>query len=328
MERLDRLNLRLVEYFIAVAEELHFGRAAERLHIAQPSLSQQIRRLEVQVGVSLLERNSRNVHLTPAGQALLQEGRKTLSQAQQAIQTVRAAGAPRLTVGFYGSAASELLPDVLREFSERLPGVEVSVRELLLGSIDDILDGSVNIAFTRLLPGQTELEVEVLTQEPRLTALASTHPLAKHRTLAFADLSDESFVINPVARQDGPPPRWLAEQRRHELPGRVAAEATSLQEILALVAAGRGVCLLPSAVAKHHPRTGVTFVQIADADPAVVSLAWRPGPICRAVKAFIEASRLVAASKQGAEANSESTDTATRRSGLETTPSCKSGSAA
>jgi DNA-binding transcriptional LysR family regulator len=241
---------------------------------------------------------------------------------------VRAASAPRLTVGFYGSAASELLPDVLREFSARLPGIEVSVRELLLGSIDDILDGSVNIAFTRLLPGQAELEVEILTQEPRLAALASTHPLASHQTLTFADLREESFVINPVAGQDGPPSRWLAEQRRHELPGRVAAEATSLQEILALVAAGRGVCLLPSAVAQHHPRAGVRFVPITDADPAVVSLAWRPGPICPAVKAFIEASRHVAASKQAAQAKSESEDTAMRRGGLEATSSCKTGSAA
>ena len=301
---MERLDLRLVEYFVAVAEELHFGRAAERLHIAQPSLSQQIRRLEAQLGVSLLERNSRNVHLTRAGQVLLQEGLKILSQAQHAIQTVRAAGAPRLTVGFYGSAASELLPDVLRVFSERLPGVEVRVRELLLGDIDDILNGSVNIAFTRLLPGQTELEVEVLTQEPRLAALASAHPLASHQMLTFDDLRDESFVINPVARQDGPPLRWAAEQQRHGLPGRVAAEATSLQEILALVAAGRGVCLVPQAVEHHYPRTGVAYVSVTDADPAVVSLAWRPGTICPAVETFIEASRHVAANKPGADANS------------------------
>ncbi|MGO9973848.1 MAG: LysR family transcriptional regulator [Solirubrobacteraceae bacterium] len=91
---MDRLDLRLVEYFVAVAEELHFGRAAQRLHIAQPSLSQQIRRLENQLGVTLLERNSRHVQLTGAGQALLREGRKTLSQAQQAIQATRTADHP------------------------------------------------------------------------------------------------------------------------------------------------------------------------------------------------------------------------------------------
>jgi DNA-binding transcriptional LysR family regulator len=305
---MDRLDLRLVEYFVAVAEELHFGRAAERLHIAQPSLSQQIRRLEAQLGVSLLERNSRNVRLTPAGTALLEEGRQTLSQAQHAIRATRAAGAPRLTIGFYGSAASELLPAILRAFGERLPSVEVCVRELLLGSIDNILDGSVDIALTRLLPGQTELEVDVLAQEPRLAALASGHPLAARRSLRFADLRDESFIINTLSKQQATPSRWLAEQRRHGLPGRVAAEATSVQEILALVAAGRGICLLPAAVVRHYPRVGVAYVPVRDADPAVVSLAWRRAPICSEVKAFIETSRQVAADSPGAGPNSEPAD--------------------
>jgi DNA-binding transcriptional LysR family regulator len=325
---MERLDLRLVEYFIAVAEELHFGRAAERLHIAQPSLSQQIRRLEAQLGVSLLERNSRNVHLTAAGHVLLEEGRNTLSQAQHVLQAVRTAGAPRLTVGFYGSAASELLPDVLRDFSARVPGVDVVVRELLLGSIDDVLGGSIDIAFTRLLPGQTELEVEVLTQEPRLVALASTHPLASRQTLAFADLRDESFIINPVAKHNGPPTRWLAEQRRHELPGSVASEARSPQEILALVAAGRGLCLVPRAAAHDYPRAGVTYVPVTDADPAVVSLAWRPGPIGPVLKAFIEASRLVVATRDGAAVDIELSHAAVRLRGPETTDSSNSAPAA
>src|SRR5579859_4345399 len=132
---MERLDLRLVEYFVAVAEELHFGRAAERLHIAQPSLSQQIRRLESQLGVTLLERNSRNVHLTEAGHALLREGRATLSQAQHAIQTARAAGGPQLGVGFYGSAGCDLLAHALRAFGERHPSSSVFVRELPFGSI-------------------------------------------------------------------------------------------------------------------------------------------------------------------------------------------------
>ncbi len=292
---MDRLDLRLVEYFVAVAEELHFGRAAQRLHIAQPSLSQQIRRLEEQLGVMLFERTSRNVELTAAGEALLSEGHRVLSQAQHAIETTRAAGAARLTVGFYGSAAGALLPEVLRAFATSHPSFDVSVRELLLGSIDDILEGKVNLAFTRLLPGQTELEVEILAHEPRLAALPITHPLATRESLTFKDLRDESFITNPVVDDDGPPPRWLAEQRRHGLPGRVARKAISVQEILALVASGRGVCLVPSAVSQQHPRADVSYVPVGEADPAVVSIARRPGRPSPAVEAFIQTAREVAA---------------------------------
>ncbi len=293
---MERLDLRLVEYFVAVAEELHFGRAAERLHIAQPSLSQQIRRLEGQLGVMLLERDSRNVHLTDAGEALLREGRKTLSHARHAVQTTRAAGVLGLTVGFYGSAGADLLPATLRAFGERRPPCSVCVRELALGSIDAILDGEVNVAFTRLSPGQTELEIEVVASEPRVVALASAHRLAASRSLTFAELADESFITNPVVPDHGPrPPRWLAEQRRHGLPGRVAAMSTSVQEILTLVAAGRGVCLVPSAVARHYPRHDVAYVRMEDADPALVSLAWRPGAVTHPLATFIQTVRDVAA---------------------------------
>jgi DNA-binding transcriptional LysR family regulator len=293
---MERLDLRLVEYFVSVAEELHFGRAAERLHIAQPSLSQQIRRLELQLGVTLLERNSRSVHLTDAGQALLREGRKTLSQARHAIQTTRAAGAPRLTVGFYGSAGSDLLPAALRAFSAHHPALAISIRELTLGSIDDILNGEVSVAFTRLQPGQTELEVEVIAQEPRLVALATAHPLAARESLSFVELAPESFITNPAVRDHGiRPPRWLAEQHRHGLPGRVSTESTGVLEILTLVAAGRGVCLVPSAVTRRYPRSDITYVPVDDAEPAVVSLAWRAGAVIPALAAFIETVREVAA---------------------------------
>jgi DNA-binding transcriptional LysR family regulator len=292
---MERLDLRLVEYFVAVAEELHFGRAAERLHIAQPSLSQQIRRLESQLGVMLLERSSRSVRLTDAGEALLREGRKTISQARHAIQTTRAAGAPGLTIGFYGSAGSDLLPPALRAFGERHPAVSVSVRELPLGTIDAILDGDVNVAFTRLKPGQTELEVKVIATEPRLVALAIAHPLAARKSVTFAELAEESFITNAVVPDHGArPPRWLAEQRRHGLPGRVAAESTGVLEILTLVAASRGICLVPSAIAHYYPRRDIAYVPIEDAEPALVSLAWRPGALMPSLAAFIQTVREVA----------------------------------
>jgi DNA-binding transcriptional LysR family regulator len=291
---MERLDLRLVEYFVAVAEELHFGRAAARLHIAQPSLSQQIRRLEERLGVTLLERTSRRVELTPAGEALLREGRTTLDQSRRAVHAVRAAAHERITVGFYGSAASELLPQVLSAFAELHPGIDVSVRELLMGSVAEILDGQVDVAFTRLLPDQTEAEVEVIAREPRVLALPAAHPLAARRSLRFADLREQSFITNPAVHEGRPPPRWLAEQHRHGLPGRVAAQAASVQEILTLVAAGRGVCLVPAPVAKHHPRSDVSFVPVTDAAPAVVSLAWRRDSLGRAAQLFVETARAAA----------------------------------
>jgi DNA-binding transcriptional LysR family regulator len=291
---IERLDLRLVEYFVAVAEDLHFGRAAERLHIAQPSLSQQIRRLEQQLGVTLLERNSRNVRLTRAGEAFLREGRRTLAQAERAVSATRAAGAELLTVGFYGSAGRELLPAVLTAFHERQPATEVSVREILFGSIDEILNGKVDVAFTRLTPDQTELEVEIVATEPRVIALANTHPLASRETLTFADLRGESFIVNPMVSHGGPPARWLAEQRRHRLPGRVAAEARSTEEIMALVGAGRGVCLVPAAAALHDRRPDVAYVPVTDAEPAVVSLAWLPDRSSPTVGAFLATAREIA----------------------------------
>jgi DNA-binding transcriptional LysR family regulator len=294
---MERLDLRLVEYFVAVADELHFGRAAQRLHIAQPSLSQQIRRLEAQLGVTLLDRNSRNVRLTAAGTALLREGRRTLRQAQRAIEVTRGAGRPRLTVAFYASAGSELLPQILRAFGERLPAVDVSLRELLLGDLDAVLEASVDVAFTRLLPEQTELEVVVLAEEARLVALPAAHPLAGRSTLTFADLHEEVFITNPAVPADGAPPRWLAEQRRHGLPGRVAASTRSLQEILALVASQRGVCLVPASVARLRARPDVAFIPVTDADPAVTSLVYRPDHESEALAEFIAVAKDVAGSK-------------------------------
>jgi DNA-binding transcriptional LysR family regulator len=283
-----------VQYFVAVAEELHFGRAAERLHIAQPSLSHQIRRLEQQLGVTLFDRDSRRVELTDAGRALLSEGRRLLAHSERTTRLVRSVSAERLTVGFYGSAASALLPDLLRSFNEEHPSAEVSVRELLLDQIDELLAGGVDVAFTRLLPGQADVELEVIAREPRVVALPAPHPLSGQPTLRFTDLREESFITNPVVEASAPPKRWLAEQARHGLPGRIAAEAASVQEILTLVAAGKGVCVVPASVAQHYPRADVVYVEMSDADPAVVSLAWPRGGQRPIVGAFIEVARRLA----------------------------------
>ena len=241
--------------------------------------------------MTLFDRTSRRVELTDAGRALLSEGRRLLAHSERATRLVRSVSAERMTVGFYGSAASAVLADLLRCFSEEHPSAALSVRELLLDQIDELLAGEVDVAFTRLLPGQVDVELEVIALEPRVVALPASHSLSARSTLQFSDLRDEGFITNPVVEASAPPKRWLAEQARHGLPGRIAAQAASVQEILTLVAAGKGVCLVPVSVAQHYPRTDVVYIEVSDADPAVVSLAWPRGGLRPIVAAFIEVTR-------------------------------------
>ena len=290
---MERLDLRLVEYFVTVAEELHFGRAAERLHIAQPSLSQQVRRLERQLGVALLVRTSRSVALTPAGRVLLEEGRRLLADTRRVLQATRRAEVEPLSVGFYGSAGVSLLPALVRSFSDDHPQADISLRELRFGRLQELTSGEVDVAFTRLLPGQVDagLQVEILAHDRRLAALPEGHRLAGHGSLRFTDLREERFITNPAVAEVGPT-RWRAEQLRHGLPARIGATATSVPEILMLVAAGRGVSLVPATVAESCPQVGISYVEVRDADPAVVSLAWATtGADRRIVRDFVTAAR-------------------------------------
>jgi DNA-binding transcriptional LysR family regulator len=242
----------------------------------------------------LLERTSRRVSLTPAGQVLLGEGRRLLQQAERAVRATRMAASGKLVVGFAGSAASVLLPQVLRAFSELHPAIDLEVRELLLDQLGEIADGRVDVAFTRLVPGQADLRIEVLAREPRVVVLPAAHPLAAREAVRFADLEHELFITNPLVRDGGPPARWLEEQQRHGLPGQVAAEASSVQEILTLVAGGRGVCLLPARAARDYPRDDLAYVEVTDADEAVISLASKAGGLRPAVGAFVNVARAIA----------------------------------
>jgi DNA-binding transcriptional LysR family regulator len=281
-----------VRYFVAVAEELHFHRAAERLHIAQPSLSHQIRVLEQQLGVSLLTRSSRHVELTDAGRVMLEEGRALLARAQAAVHATRRAGSEDLTIGFYGSAATTLLPELVRDWSDRHPDAALNLREMLLDQFDDLAAGSLDLAFTRLLPGQlgADIAIEILARQPRVVALPAVHPLSRRASIRFADLREEAFITNPTAK-GRQPARWLAEQQRHGLPGRVGGEASSLQELLALVAAGRGVSLVPAAVATSHTRPDIAYVAVVDAEAAVISVAWRRADKRPILHALLELAR-------------------------------------
>ncbi|MGO9900720.1 MAG: LysR family transcriptional regulator [Solirubrobacteraceae bacterium] len=290
---MDQLDLRLVRYFVAVAQELHFGRAAERLHIAQPSLSQQIRRLESQLGVALLTRTSRRVELTTAGAALLRDGEQLLQQARRTVQTVRRTADETLAVGYYGTAASRLLPGTLAAFGERRPSTTVSVRELLFGDLDDIISGGVDLAFTRLRAdqlGHLSVTVAELASEPRVLAVARSHRLAGRISVSLRELGEDRFIVNPGTDPNALG-RWKDEQRRHGLPGRIAGRARSVTELLTMVAAGIGITLVPVSVARQHRPPTITYIPVTDAEEAVISLVWPTGTLSPSAQAFVEAAQ-------------------------------------
>jgi DNA-binding transcriptional LysR family regulator len=287
---MDQLDLRLVRYFVAVAQELHFGRAAERLHIAQPSLSQQIRRLESQLGLTLLTRTSRRVELTTAGVALLRDGEQLLQQAQRTVQTVRRTADDALAIGYYGTAASRLLPETLAAFGERRPSTTVSVRELLFGDLDGITGGNVDLAFTRLRAEQlAHLSVTAveLAREPRVLVVARSHRLAGRISISLRELEEDQFVVNPGTDLNALG-RWKDEQRRHGLPGRIAGNARSVTELLTMVAAGVGITLVPASVARQHRPPTITYIPVTDADLAVISLVWSTGTLSPSAQTFVE----------------------------------------
>jgi DNA-binding transcriptional LysR family regulator len=284
------MELRQLRYFVAVAEEGSLTRAAARLHIAQQSLSQQIRTLETQLGATLFLRSSRGAELTDAGAVLLREARPVLAQAARAVEAVRQAargGQGSLRVGFLSSVANYVMPPVVRAFRERHPGVTLHVEDVAIATlVERLRAGDLDAGLTRP-PQVDDLETEVVLREPVAAVLPSDHPLAGRSEIALAELADEPWVLTP--RASWPP--WHAKYdedfARAGFRARVAQRGTSPQNLLALVAAGVGVTRLPLS-ARTLRDSGVAFVPLAG-DEAAVVLAWRPGarnpalPLLRAV---------------------------------------------
>ena len=275
------MTLRRLRAFAVVAEELHFGRAARRLYVSQPALSQQILKLEKELGVALLDRSSRRVELTAAGADVLAETAALLARAdalQEVVDRHRAAQAAPLAVGFTGSAASRLLPGILERLRAASPGTRVALRELTSVRYDLLRAGDLDVVLGRVRPDETpDLDVLVLAREPRVVVLPRGHRLAGRASLRLSELAGEAFITQPEQLNPAFRRRWLAELEAAGLPGRIAGEASSVQEFLGLVAAGRGVCLAPQTAARFHARPDVAYVPVADAQDAVTSLVTRPG---------------------------------------------------
>ncbi len=306
------MELRHLRYFVAVAEELHFRRAAVRLHISQPPLSQQIRALERELGVSLLERNRRRVELTPAGASFLASAREILDAVDRAAGTARRVAGGELgslSIGFVGSAMlSPTLPAILRDFRARYPDVELGLRELpTTEQLDALLAGRIDIGVIRgplTIPANAGIFDFIAIQRERLVvALPDTHPFATKPRVRAADLRGETFVI--LRRRESPGLFASLASVMSDVGGIPdgALEVTEMQTIVGLVASGYGISLVPASVGERE-RKGVTFRPLADPSPMLeLQVAWRAGERSAVRDAFLR----VAAAEQSIASTAAST---------------------
>jgi len=294
----DPPELRLLRYFVAVAEELHFGRAAARLHISQPSLSVQIRKLEHQLGARLLERTSRQVMMTEAGHVLLDEAQRLLTSAERLAAATRQAahngGGGSLIVGFQANAAAELTPKILAAFQTRFPRVQVEMRSHdFADPYVGLANGSTDVAFVRppiLL--QDWLSVETLFVEPRVLVMSADNHLAVRERVSVEDVVGEPFVgrRSPEYWRDF----WLAVDSRGPYTVRLGAEAGSVDECFEAILANRGMAFTQASTQRFYDRPGLAFVPVDGLAPSPLAIAWRNDMDARPVHQFVETARILA----------------------------------
>jgi DNA-binding transcriptional LysR family regulator len=248
------VELRHLRYFRAVAEELHFGRAAERLHMAQPPLSQQILQLERELGVTLLVRSTRKVELTPAGEAYLNRVVAILDAVDEAgAQAHRIADGVEghLAIGCVGSATYSLLPRLVRELREQLPGVDVSIRGEMLApaQISALLTGEIDLALLRPPVEEPGVLLETLRRDRLIAALPEGHPLATRNSLRINDFRDEEFVAHAGYGRSVMNSILFAVCADAGFVPRVRHEVEETSTLVTLVSAGLGVAIVPEPTA-------------------------------------------------------------------------------
>lgn len=289
------MELRHLRYFVAVAEELHFGRAALRLHMAQPPLSQQIRQLETEIGVQLFERTNRRVELTPAGQVFLLEARSILESVEQAVTHARRASRGDwgwFGVGFVGSANYDVLPAILRRFRERYPEVELVLQELLGEEQEQALrEKQIHVGFTRLSTPEAGFVLEPLIQEPLLLAVPSTHHLATQESVQLRELANEPFIL---FHQPSPSSYGGYLVRICEEAGftpRMVQRVGEVQTAISLVSAGIGITLVPGLV-QNFQREGVVYKTLTNPSPTIgLMLIYRENDTSPILPHFLQIAR-------------------------------------
>jgi DNA-binding transcriptional LysR family regulator len=256
------MELRHLRYFVAVAEELHFGRAAKRLHISQPPLSQQIRLLEQTTGIELFRRDTRSVELTAAGEELLKYARVALAQVEQGIRSARRVHqgeVGRLSVGFITSLSYTYLPWVVREFRQRFPAVEIVLTEReTWDQKAALLDGRIDLGIMRGPLDTAGIRATPLLREPFVAALPDAHPLAGVAGIELGALARDPFILFPRAIGGSYFETMSALFEEAGFSPVVAQEAVQMHVTVGLVGAGIGVALVPASI-QLLPTPGVVY---------------------------------------------------------------------
>jgi DNA-binding transcriptional LysR family regulator len=261
----SEIELRHLRYFRAVAETLHFGKAAERLGMAQPPLSQQIRNLERNLGYALFDRTTRGVRLTRVGQFFLERVRYTLAKVADDVEMARRLGRGQegvLTVGFSGSIMFTVLPKAIGRYRREYPAVEFRLRELVTAEqIPALLNGALDIGFLRDGEPREGLTIEPILREPFVAVLSSGHRLASKVTISPAELKDEPFVLFSRRMGSLAYDRTVACCEEHGFRPNVVQDAPQWPTVLQLVAAELGVSLAPDCV-RRIATGGVVFARV------------------------------------------------------------------
>ncbi|MBD1834701.1 LysR family transcriptional regulator [Cyanobacteria bacterium FACHB-472] len=294
------MELRHLRYFIAVAQELNFTRAAERLHIAQPPLSKQIHDLEVELGVQLFDRTKRPLQLTVAGVIFLEEAMSAIAQVENAVKMAQRASRGeigRLVIGFTSSMANSFLPDILRVYRDRFPKVELVWRELATShQLQALRDRQLDVGFFHLTSWMlqaADLCLMTIWHESLIVALPATHPLANQPQISLKALAQEVFIL--PSRQFSP---VLSEQLEHlcqqsDISPVVIQEGTMMLTILGLVAGGVGIALLP-ANAQNLQRKGVVYKNITESTSTIpMAAVWRRDDASATLREFLEVTKEV-----------------------------------
>jgi DNA-binding transcriptional LysR family regulator len=286
------MELRQLRYFVAVAEELHFRRAAARLHISQPPLSQQIHQLETELGCTLLARTRRRVELTPAGEAFLHDARVVLSELEGAVATAQRIGSGqtgRLRVNFVGSALLSIVPGAVQRFRSALPDVEIQIRERpTVEQVRAVIAGAVDVGLVRPpFEEQDELRAEVVLRERTVAALPSDHPLTRLRRIPLRRLAPEPLVLFPRSQAPGFHDLLISSLAATGINPRVVQYAPEMTTIVGLVAAGMGFSLVPASVARLG-LDGVSYRPVTGAPHSELIAITRADDSSPLVRTFIE----------------------------------------